>query len=268
MTAATTSTALVEAPEASGALGARARRDLAPGPRAALDVAGRVVGLGFGVVSRLRGGKAVHPDGVVHAGTLRVWGDHSAPVAAPLLREPAEHEAIVRFSRSVGLPRPVPDLLGISLRLPGVFGPGRHFDLLAVTSIDAPVAHHFFVPATDFQQRVYSSSLPYRSGRESYLLGFRAAPGSPRPEGEDEYDRLARAAATGRMRFELCVSPLSGTFTPVAELRIGDRLDQALDATHFNPWNAGGGIAPSGLLNRLRDYAYPLSQAGWEGTRR
>ena len=249
-------------------LGARARGDLAPPARAALDVSGRVVGAVFAAVSRVRGGKAVHPDGVVHEGRLRIAGTLAAPAAAPLLREPAEHRAIVRFSRSVGLPRPIPDLLGISLRLPDVFGPGRHQDVMAVTSVDLPLAHHVFVPATDFQQRVYSSSLPYRSGARTYLLGFRAAPGSPRPDGEDEYDRLARAAQTGRLRFELCYAPVNGRFTPVAELRIGERLPQELDATHFNPWNAGGGIEPTGFLNRLRDYAYPESQDGWERARR
>ena len=247
--------------------GARARTGLSPARRTAMDAAGRLAGVVFGAVSRARGGKAVHPDGVVHAGTLRVWGDPTAP-PAPLLREPGEHGAIVRFSRSAGLPRPLPDLLGISLRLPDVFGAGRHLDVMAVTSVDAPVVHHVFVPATDFQQRVYSSSLPYRSGARTYLLGFRAAPGSPRPDGEDEYDRLARAAQTGRLRFELCYAPVNGRFTPVAELRIGERLPQELDATHFNPWNAGGGIEPTGFLNRLRGYAYPESQAGWERARR
>jgi hypothetical protein len=248
-------------------LGARARTGLPPSRQEALDAAGRLVGAGFGLVSRLRGGKAVHPDGVVHAGRLRIYGNSAPPPEATLLREPAEHEAIVRFSRSIGLPRPVPDLLGISLRLPDVHGPGRHQDIMAVTSIDAPIAHHVFVPARDFQQRVYSSSLPYRSGDETYLLGFRPTAASPRPDGRDEHDRLARAAATGALRFELCVSPIMGAFQPVGELRIGEQLPPAYDATHFNPWNTGGGLEPSGVLNRLRDYAYPESQAGWEGTR-
>jgi hypothetical protein len=40
------------------------------------------------------------------------------------------------------------------------------------------------------------------------------------------------------------------------------------DALRFNPWNTGGGLAPAGLLNRLRDYAYPLSQRAWARTGR
>ena len=72
---------------------------------------------------------------------------HVAPRAARLLNEPAEHEAVVRFSRSVGLPRPLPDLLGMSIRVPDAYGDARHQDLLLVTSADLPIVHHVFLPA-------------------------------------------------------------------------------------------------------------------------
>ncbi len=254
---------LGHAPADTLPIGSRARADLQGGRALALDVAGRALGAGFGLASRLRGGKIFHPDGVAHEGVLRLPGGDPAPEGATLLREPGQYSALVRFSRSVGLPRPITDLLGISLRLPDVHGPGAHQDILAVTSIDAPLAHHVFVPATDYQQRVYSSSLPYRSGDDTYLLGFRPVATSPRPAGRDEHERLARAAATGKLRFELCVAPLSGTFRAVGELWIGERLPPEADATRFNPWNTGGGLEPAGVLNRLRDYAYPMSQRGW-----
>ncbi len=41
------------------------------------------------------------------------------------------------------------------------------------------------------------------------------------------------------------------------------RAAAELDAIQMNPFNTGGGLEPAGFLNRLRDYAYPLSQAGW-----
>jgi hypothetical protein len=49
----------------------------------------------------------------------------------------------------------------------------------------------------------------------------------------------------------------------MAELRVGDPLPAEADALLFNPWNSGGGLEPSGFLNRLRDIAYPLSQRAW-----
>jgi hypothetical protein len=193
-----------------------------------------------------------------------VHGAPDAPAGAQLLSRPSEHEAILRFSRSVGVPRPIPDLLGVSLRVVDAYGPDRHQDVLTVSSVDRPVLHHVFVPATDFQQRPYSCSLPYRAGDETFLLGVTPDPAAPRPAGSDEFDRLARAAATGELVFGLAVAPVNGRFRRVGTLHVGERLPDAMDALPFNPvTNCGGGLAPAGVLNRLRDYAYPMSQAMW-----
>jgi hypothetical protein len=200
---------------------------------------------------------------VVHRARLVVPGGAGAPWGARLLSEPGEHVALVRFSRSVGLPRPAPDLLGVALRVIDAYGAGAHQDLLAVSTIDRPILHHVFVPATDFQQRPYTTSLPYRAGDETFVLGITPDPASPRPAGTDEFDRLARAAATGRLAFGLAVAPLDGRFRRVATLEVGERLPPALDALRFNPRNHGGGLEPVGVLNRLRDYAYPMSQSAW-----
>jgi hypothetical protein len=246
-------------------VGDRARSDLRAPARAALDAAGWLTGGAFAVMAALRRGKAVHPHGAVHAAEVRMLGREDSP-PAPLFRTAATHTAYARFSRSVGLPRPVPDLLGLSLRLRDVEGPGRHQDFLLVTSVDAPVLHHVFLPARDVWSRPYSSSLPYRADGERFLVGVRPLPG-PRPEGRDELERLDAAAATGQLRFALCVAPVGGRFREVGEVVVGERLPQDLDAMRFSVWNTTTGIAPAGVLNRLRDYAYPLSQRGWRAAR-
>jgi hypothetical protein len=221
----------------------RARSDLPAPARAALDIAGLLTGLAFAAASLVRGAKIVHPAGVVHAARVRLYG-RTAPDERSLafLGQAGEHDAIVRFSRSLGLPEPLPDLLGLTLRLIDVHGPGLHQDFMLVSSVDAPVAHHLFVPSGDVQQRPYSSSLPYRAGDNRFLVGA-----LPREDGV----------------FDLAVSAINGRFEPIGEIRVGDRLPHELDATAFNPWNTGGGVAPAGWLNRLRAYAYPGSQAGW-----
>jgi hypothetical protein len=227
------------------------------------EAAGASIGAVLGAVASLRGGKAVHPHGAVHEATLTILGSPKAPAAAQLLSTPAEYRAIVRFSRSVGVPRPIPDLLGMSLRVLDAYGRGHHQDFMLVTSADLPVAHHIFLPATDVQQRPYSSSLPYRAGGERFLIGALPDPRSARPDGDDELDRLARAAATGRLRFRLAVAPVMGRFATVGEIAVGERLPAELDALRFNPWNTGGGLEPAGVLNGARDRAYKLSQAAW-----
>jgi hypothetical protein len=233
-----------------------------PGQRV-VDLAGWGLGAVLAAVAASRGGKAVHPVGAVHRARLVIGPQAGGPPGSALLSTPAEHQAIARFSRSLGLPRRVPDLLGISLRVMDAYGSGRHQDVLMVSSVDLPVLHHFFVPATDFQQRPYSSSLPYRAGSDTFLLGAVPVPGAPRPSGGDELDRLDKAAATGRLVFDLAVAPVGGRFRRVGALHIDARLPDIVDALRFNPFNCGGGLEPVGVLNRLRDYAYPLSQGAW-----
>lgn len=244
-------------------LGHNAREGLTPAARRAMDIAGYGVGGLLAGLAWLRAGKAVHPHGEVHVGRVVVDGSPEAPTGSQLLSTAAEHRAVVRFSRSLGLPRPLPDLLGMSLRVLDAYGEDRHQDFLLVTSVDLPVLHHLFVPATDVQQRPYSSSLPYRAGEETFLVGALPDRRSPRPRGDNELDRLNRAAATGDLVFGLGVAPLRGRFRRIAALHVGSRLPRSADALRFSPFNRGGGLEPVGSINRLRDYAYPLSQRAW-----
>ena len=238
-----------------------------PPPRAGrtLASAGRLGGVLFKWMSRLRGAKSAHPVGAVYEAALRIDGGAHVPPDATLLATRAEHRAVVRFSRSLGLPPRMPDLFGIAIRLPDVHGEGRHQDFLVVTSVDAPILHHVFVPVTDPQQAPYSCSLPYRAGNARFLVGVNPLPASPRPPGRTADEKLERAAASGKLRFALSIAALSGRFLPVGELQVGRRLPDDLNGIRFNPWNTGGGLEPAGALNRLRAYAYPASQAGWTG---
>jgi len=236
--------------------------------RWAAAAAGIPVGAVLALLAAARRGKAVHPHGEVYAARLVVGGVPAAPAAAQLLSTPGEHAALVRFSRSLGLPRPLPDLLGMSIRVLDAYGRGRHQDFLLVSSVDRPVLHHLFVPASDAQQRPYSSSLPYRAGVQRFIVGALPHPDSPRPAGDTELERVRIAAATGRLRFQLAVAAPMGRFAPVAELHVEAPLPSAADALRFLPLKAGGGLEPVGVLNEMRRYAYPMSQWAWGRTRR
>jgi hypothetical protein len=245
-------------------VGENARRGLDGPRRTAVDAAGFTVGGVLAGLAAARRGKAVHPHGAVYEAELVVATPQDGALGrTELFGTAGSRRAVVRFSRSLGLPRPLPDLLGMSVRVPDAYGTGRHQDFLMVTSVDAPVVHHLFVPASDVQQRLYSSSLPYRAGDRNLLVGALPRADSPRPDGGTELERLAAAAATGSLVFDLAVAEVWGRFRPVAELRVRNPLPPEADALLFNPWNSGGGLEPAGFLNRLRDIAYPLSQRAW-----
>jgi hypothetical protein len=230
--------------------------------------AGLSIGAVLAALAGVRRGKAFHPDGVVYDARLTIGNAAAAPQGTELFSQSGDHRAVVRFSRAVGLPRPIPDLLGLSIRLPGVYGSGRHQDFLLVTSADYPLLHHIFLPARDVQQRPYTSSLPYRAKDNLFLVGAVPRRDSPRPDGQNEFDRLQAAASTGRLAFDIAVAPIAGRFRAVGTLHLGRRLHHELDALRFNPWNTGGGMEPAGWLNGARDRAYKLSQGTWRQVRR
>ena len=169
-------------------------RPMARAVRTVAAAAGVGVGAVLALVAAARRGKAVHPHGEVYAARLVVGGVPAAPAAAQLLATAGEHAALVRFSRSLGLPRPLPDLLGMSIRVLDAYGRGLHQDFLLVSSTDRPVLHHLLLPAKDVQQRPYSSSLPYRAGTQRFIVGALPDLDSPRPAGDDR----ARARADRR----------------------------------------------------------------------
>ncbi len=219
----------------------------------------------LGVLAALRRGKPVHPKGAVYDARLLISGSPSAPPAT-LLQEPREHRAIVRFSRSVGWPEPLPDLLGMSIRVLDAYGPGEHQDLMLISSIDLPVLHHIFVPVRDAWQAPYSSSLPYRAGDARFLIGVLPRLAGPRPSGTTEFDRLDAAARDDRLSFDLAVARVEGRFQPMGQIRLNGRLSPDLDALRFNPWNTGGNLEPAGWLQAARYQAYRRSQAAWGRT--
>ena len=202
----------------------------------------------FAVASQVRGTKVFHPHGVVHEAVVVLDGDPRAP---GFLGGEGEIEGVVRFSRGVGLPKRLPDVFGLALRMFDVHGAGRHQDFLLVTSGNGPAIQHLILPSPGWMALPYSTVLPYRTGRDVYTIGAKA----PRRSG---------TPGAGQ-RWELDTMPLAGRMRRFGELRLGARLPDEANAIQFNPWNTGGGVQPAGPLQKLRDWAYPGSQLGWAG---
>jgi hypothetical protein len=243
-------------------------RELRLGAAAA---AAPVVAAGFYALSVLRRRRSLHPAGVGFQGQLLISNDAPDRPGVALLRPGATYRALLRFSRGAGLPQPLPDALGVAIKLPDAHGPGADQDLLLTRSTDRPLLRRLLFPARSFIRRAFSTVLPYELDGERVVVllvpapaGQRRSPGGVAAGG----GALAelRAAAVAGLGFELRTAGTLGPSQRLATLTVDEALPaEQTEALRFNPWTTGPGIRPSGWLNLLRDAAYRASQRGRQG---
>jgi hypothetical protein len=225
-----------------------------PADRLVDATAGRVAGPVFGVASFLRRARVFHPRGRSFTARLHCAGDPR--LAGSVLGASGVHDGVVRFSRGAGVPEPLPDVLGLALRLDLDAGPQ---DLLLVSSAAAPLGRHAILPARDYGATHYSSITPFRLGDATVLLGARPVHvGAPCP-----LERLdALAQDVDRVRFDLLVAGRVGPWATVGEIELGATVpDERGERVRHTPFHAAGGIEPVGAVNALRRRAYADSQA-------
>jgi hypothetical protein len=226
---------------------------------------------GFYALAALRRRRSLHLTGVGYQGQLLVCGDGSGRPGVPLLRPGAAYPALLRFSRGAGLPEPLPDALGVAVKLPDAHGPGADQDLLLTSSTSRPLLRRLLLPARSFVRGAFSTALPYDLGGERVVVLLVPAPtGNERsPGGVDRGGGAMaelRAAAVAGLGFELRTAGTFGPSRRLGTLTIGQPLPaEQTRALRFNPWTTGPGIRPSGWLNLLRDAAYRASQRGRRG---
>jgi hypothetical protein len=227
-----------------------------------MDQLASLLAAAFRLLALVRGGRALHPVGVGYRARLEIVPAARRWAGTRLLVPGARYDALVRFSRGAGLPEPLPDALGVAVRLPDAYGPGRPQDFLATSSADLPLVRRLLFPARSFLRVSFSSALPYLVDGRRVVTVLRPRPGRWPRTGRALAD-LVSAAATGALAYELRLAGSLGRSRPVGVLTIGDPLDtRATEALRFNPWHTGEGIRPTGRLNRLRRPSYSASQQG------
>src|SRR3954447_3771270 len=93
---------------------------------------GVVSAVAFAGLSAVRRARVFHPDGAAFSATLDVRGNRAERWGVRLLDEEARHRSLVRLSRGIGVPEPLPDILGLAVRVLDAHGPDQHQDLLLV----------------------------------------------------------------------------------------------------------------------------------------
>lgn len=210
----------------------------------------------FAALSRARGARFFHPVGHVFPGRIDWDAAASDWLPAPLLRARPEAEVVVRFSRGLGLPEPLPDFLGIAVKIRDAYGPAHDQDWLLVSSGRDPLTRHSLIPSPGFSSLPYSTVLPYRW--KDQLVTFAAFAESDNASARTLRD-LVRAAREGRLAFRLAVAPEGRAHTEIGRVSVNVPTTMS-GAARFNPWNTSPELKPAGALNELRRRTYQESQ--------
>jgi len=207
-----------------------------PAAEQASGIGGQVLaGVVRGLAAVRPAGKPLHPRGAVHRGRLVRTG-LPTPTGASWLDAPGEDEVLVRWSRAIGLPAPLPDIHGLALRVLSADGtPG---DLLMATTGWLPPTRLLLVPGFG-SQRPMTTLLPYSTPTGPVVLG--ACPGE-----------------TSTTLYAAC---LRGPWHPFAELHEtpGDESDEPVS---FDPvLHPLPDLAFPSWVRRLREPAYRTARA-------
>jgi hypothetical protein len=200
-----------------------------------------VVGSALGAVFRLVGAvrpaaKPLHPTGAVRPGTLRRYGAEP-PVGVPFLDSVGTDDVVVRLSRAAGLPRPLPDVHGLALRVPNP--DGSHGDVLFSTTGFGRWTRFLLVPSRSAYSSPMTTLLPYDTAAGPVLLGVR--PGEGRT-------------------FELVFSIGDGPWRPFGELALSEHESEeeiSFDAVRNTP----PGLAQYDAVRRIREPAYEAARS-------
>lgn len=133
-----------------------------------------------------------------------------------------------RLSRSVGLPRWSPDILGLAIRVPGE---ADHFDvLLASTGASFP-ARFVLVPQRNIMAATFTSLMPYKGKKSAVLLG--AFPLDPSGDFPATPAALRTGLAKRPLELALCFSRPLGSWIRFGTLRLLYDPDQS--GPRFDP---------------------------------
>jgi hypothetical protein len=223
-------------------------------------VAGRLAGVALAGLARLRSGKPMHPRGAVFSAVLERHGSAADDAwDVPWLDTAATDAAVVRLSRGAGLPAPLPDLLGLAVRLPSASGPP--VDLLLSTTGRGALTR--LLPALRRDTAAfYSSIMGYRSDvgtlRIAALPEDDGVPSEPVP--------LAETVARGDVSFTLAAARGRGPWVPFARLTLYAAADPLDPGIRFDAvLNPPPGLVPDGPMARFRAPAYARARAAATG---
>jgi hypothetical protein len=202
--------------------------------RAASSAGGQVLRAATAITGARPAAKPLHPRGSVVPGTLHRFGAHNKTGAA-WLDQKGDDQVVVRQSRAVGLPSPLPDIFGLAVRVPTEGG--RHGDLLFASTGLGRLTRFTLTPARSPYGRPLTTLLPFRTPAGAVLLS---------------------AVFRDESTVALAWAVRSGAWHSFAELLLHeDPVDEVDTPMSFDPVrNALPGLTTYDWVRRLREPAY------------
>ena len=206
---------------------------LATAARAASSAGGAVLSGATRALAAVRpAAKPLHPRGQVRQACLYRHGVEPA-LGVEFLDAVSTDEVVVRESRAIGLPRRLPDIQGLAIKVTNA--DGSHGDLLFATTGLGRLTRFVLTFSRTTYGRPLTTLLPYDTAAGPLLLGARSS---------------------GGQTVELACSVGGAEWRHFADLRL-TQTDAADQAVSFDPVrNQLPGLEQYGWVTRLRAPAY------------
>lgn len=226
-----------------------------------ISAVGRILARGFTVLQHVRRPRPIHSRGLPLAGSVH-WLPRTTPSGIRWIDDAApggRQKLTARYSRSLGLPAPLPDILGLALR---VQTPEGTADLeFASTGSGIPL-RFALLPRGCPSPGDYGTLLPYEGAHGSVVLRARSL--SPRlPADRDGLEVALRATSWW---LELSHATPWGPWHPFALVKL-----RSVDTPDEMRADAGRRLIPGARMPRwvraLRQPSYDAVQRGAGGPR-
>lgn len=218
-------------------------------------VGGALAGV-FGWLRSLRQPRPIHPHGVALTGSLR-WLTDRAPSGIDFIDHPHTSELPLtgRVSRSIGVPEPLPDVIGLALRFATTNGPADL--LLASTGFSVP-SRFWLAPCRSPSRARLTSLMPLRTPKGPLLFAARTLEPADLPA---DITTLASRLESTSWRLKLYHATPAGLWHPFAVVELWrdtepvDTLDRYDPVRHPLP-----GTTTYRWERRLREPSYLRAQ--------
>jgi hypothetical protein len=177
----------------------------------------------------IRPSRPIHPRGLRLSGSLEIVG--TAPGSGiPWLDTPRRAPVQARLSRSVGLPGPLPDIVGLAVKIASGEGPA---DVLFASTGRSPVGRFVLLPRRNAAGTLLSTMMPYQGATGPVLLAARTTGPSGRLPAS--LPAFRRTLAGRPWTLELCHARPLGPWIPFGTLTLTLDAGQDQGDLRFDP---------------------------------